>query len=451
MKKAIMVHKKRYSVNLNFIIPAIFVGITLFATIITYNIAIFYMKKGVDPYWPVFFGGSFNLTAAFMCGLVIIKLLITPVEQFTKKTKNLGIIPDQGKKVLPHKNEMSRFTEVFNQVSEILGKVEAQRLFPQIIGESEIIRGILKQVIKVAATESTVLILGETGTGKELIAKNIFKHSIRAKMPFVAINCAAIPAGLMESELFGHEKGAFTGADKKQLGKFELAHNGTLFLDEIGDMPLEIQAKLLRVLQDGLVEPLGGGKPKKVNVRVIAATNQNLSELVEKKLFREDLFYRLNVFPINIPPLRKRKTDIPLLVEKFLNQIEHQVEHQVKISPESMQLLINYNWPGNVRELQNVIESASVMANEYIEQIHLPPNIAAQSAAPVIIDSILDNKMNLDKHMQIVEKQFIITALTKTNGIQNKAAELLGIKQRSLWHRIKKYEINIMEIKKKLK
>lgn len=451
MKKAIMIHKKRYSVNLNFIIPAIFVGIILFATIITYNIAIFYMKKGVDPYWPVFFGASFNLIAAFLCGLVIVKLLITPVEQFTKKTKNLGIISDQDEKVLPRKNEMSRFTEVFNQVSEILGKVEAQRLFPQIIGESEIIRGILKQVIKVAATDSTVLILGETGTGKELIAKNIFKHSIRAKMPFVAINCAAIPAGLMESELFGHEKGAFTGADKKQLGKFELAHNGTLFLDEIGDMPLEIQAKLLRVLQDGLVEPLGGGKPKKVNVRVIAATNQNLSELVEKKLFREDLFYRLNVFPINIPPLRKRKTDIPLLVEKFLNQIEHQVEHQVKISPESMQLLINYNWPGNVRELQNVIESASVMANEYIEQIHLPPNIAAQSAAPEGIDSILDNKMNLDKHMQIVEKQFIITALTKTNGIQNKAAELLGIKQRSLWHRIKKYEISIMEIKKKLK
>ena len=442
----IMAHKKRYSVNLNFIIPAIFTGMALLATIITYNIAMFYIKKGVDPYWPVFFGASFNLIAAFLCGLAIVKLLIAPVEQFTQKTKKLGIISDQGEKFLPNKNEMSRFTEVFNQVSEILGKVEAQRLFPQIIGESEIIRGILKQVIKVAATDSTVLILGETGTGKELVAKNIFKHSSRAKMPFVAINCAAIPVGLMESELFGHEKGAFTGADKKQLGKFEIAHNGTLFLDEVGDMPLEIQAKLLRVLQDGLIEPLGGGKPKKVNVRVIAATNQNLAEIVEKKLFREDLFYRLNVFPINIPPLRKRKTDIPLFVERFLNQIERQVQ----ISPESMQLLINYDWPGNVRELQNVIESASVMANECIEQIHLPPNITAHSPWPVVIDSILDNKMNLDKHMQIVEKQFIIRALTKTGGIQSKASEILGIKQRSLWHRIKKYEINVPKIKANL-
>lgn len=441
-----MAHKKRYSVNLNFIIPAIFTGMALLATIITYNIAMFYIKKGVDPYWPVFFGASFNLISAFLCGLVIVKLLIAPIEQFTQKTKKLGIITDQDEKFLSHKNEMSRFTEVFNQVSEILGKVEAQRLFPQIIGESEIIRGILKQVIKVAATDSTVLILGETGTGKELIAKNIFKHSTRAKMPFVAINCAAIPAGLMESELFGHEKGAFTGADKKQLGKFEIAHNGTLFLDEVGDMPLEIQAKLLRVLQDGLVEPLGGGKPKKVNVRIIAATNQNLAEIVEKKLFREDLFYRLNVFPINIPPLRKRKTDVPLLVEKILNQIERKVQ----ISPESMQLLINYNWPGNVRELQNVIESASVMANEYIEQIHLPPNITAHSTGPAVIDSTLDNKMNLDKHMQIVEKQFIMAALRKTGGIQSKASEILGIKQRSLWHRIKKYEINITKIKENL-
>ena len=339
---------------------------------------------------------------------------------------------------------MSRFSQLFDQVTEILSQVEARELFPEIVGLSTSMRGVLKQILQVAKTETTVLILGETGTGKELIANAIHRHSLRKSKDFIALNCAAIPQGLLESELFGHEKGAFTGATSRKLGKFELAHHSTLFMDEIGDMPLETQAKLLRAVQEGQFERVGGVKPIQVNVRFITATHQDLPRLVEQGVFRQDLFFRLNVFSITLPPLRERREDIPLLAENFLRKRE--THH--KISSSSMQILTSYDWPGNVRELENAIEAATVLSNDIIEPKHLPSAVThiMGNAAKDKIDK-LSSGLNLDRRLQELEKGIIIEALTKSKGIQKKAAALLGIKERSLWHRVKKYGIETASFK----
>ena len=229
-------------------------------------------------------------------------------------------------------------------------------------------RTVLSQVVKVAPTESTVLIIGESGTGKELIATSIHKHSNRKEKPIVSLNCAAIPEGLLESELFGHEKGAFTGATSAKKGRFEQAHGGTLFLDEIGDMPLSTQAKVLRVLQEREFTRVGGTRSLQVDVRFIAATNKNLQEMTERGEFREDLYYRLNVFSLYLPPLRERSEDIPLLVNHSLKKISK----DTRMSPAALHVLMGYDWPGNIRELQNVMERASVMSDGIIETVHLP-------------------------------------------------------------------------------
>ncbi|MDW7973346.1 MAG: sigma 54-interacting transcriptional regulator, partial [Thermodesulfovibrio sp.] len=232
--------------------------------------------------------------------------------------------------------------------------------FPNLIGQSPSFQAVLKTVMKVAGTDATVLLFGESGTGKELIAKTIHFQSKRSKGPFVAINCAAIPENLLEAELFGSEKGAFTGAVKR-IGKFEQANGGTIFLDEIGELPLSLQPKLLRVLQERTVEPLGSSKTIKVDVRIISATNKDLSEEIKKGVFREDLFWRLNVIPIYIPPLRERKEDIPLLVEHYLKSFSEIYKKNVTIDDEAMKVLTSYDWPGNVRELANTIERLVVM------------------------------------------------------------------------------------------
>jgi DNA-binding NtrC family response regulator len=236
--------------------------------------------------------------------------------------------------------------------------------FSEIIGESAPLRRVLKEVETVASTGSTVLIYGETGTGKELIARAIHNISSRSDRPFVKLNCAAIPSGLMESELFGHERGAFTGAVTQKYGRFELAHEGTLFLDEIGDLPLELQPKLLRVLQEQEFERLGSTRTTRVDVRIVAATNRNLEEMTGTKQFREDLYFRLNVFPIQIPSLRERRGDIPLLVRHYVNKYSQRMNKRVEtIPPETMAALGSYSWPGNVRELQNVIERSVVLCD----------------------------------------------------------------------------------------
>ena len=266
---------------------------------------------------------------------------------------------------------------MFDQVTSVLSRIDARHFFPEIIGESIAMRGLLSLIMKVAPTDSTVLILGESGTGKELVATSIYQHSPRKDGPFIKLNCAAIPEELLESELFGHEKGAFTGATTFKPGKFDMADGGTIFLDEIGDMPLNLQAKILRVLQEKEFYRVGGSRTIKVDVRFIASTNKNLERMVQEGTFREDLFYRLNVFTLHLPPLRERKEDIPLLVDHFLKSTPKQVE----ISSVALQLLMGYAWPGNVRELKNVIESAAVIAvtNGYIEPAQLPTKITGAS------------------------------------------------------------------------
>jgi transcriptional regulator with GAF, ATPase, and Fis domain len=309
-------------------------------------------------------------------------------------------------------------------------------------------RAIFTQILKVARTDSTVLISGESGTGKELVASSLYEHSFRRGKPFIKLNCVAIPEGLLESELFGHEKGAFTGATAQKIGKFELANEGTIFLDEIGDMPLATQAKLLRILQEKEFERVGGNQTIRVDVRFIAATNKNLMEMVRQGTFREDLYYRLNVFSVQLPPLRERKEDIPLLASQFLER----VGNAVKLSAESLQVLTAYPWPGNVRELQNILERAAVLTDS---GIIAPPHLAVQISGAVPTQMYQGPEStqvkSIDERIDEVEKGLIIEALSRSGGVQVKAAEILGINQRSLWHRIKKLGIDVDSLKNQQK
>ncbi len=441
----------RFHISLYIIIPVIFAGIAILSIIVTYNTTTFYLSKALNPQWPVIWWGMLLIVFTLICGILIVKLLIDPVKRFIIKTEGLGIVKNvsQQKKASVVTGDMGKYTMVFEQVSELLSKVEARQLFPDIIGQSKVMRGVFNQIVKVAPKESTVLITGETGTGKELIARSIHQHSKRKDQPFVAINCAAIPEALLESELFGHEKGAFTGASAKKPGKFEVADGGTLFLDEIGDMPLETQAKVLRAIEENTIERVGAIKPTKVNVRFIAATNQNLENMVDSGLFRQDLFYRLNVFSIMLPPLRHRREDIPLLTEKFLNELGRD-RH---LSSEALQLLMTNEWPGNVRELKNALESAAVLADKKILPSNLPLSLKRNESldGPTRPSNgeLRDSNGNADLDLRIkdYERRIIVDALRRSGGIQIKAATLLGIKERSLWHRIKKHQINIAEFK----
>jgi transcriptional regulator with PAS, ATPase and Fis domain len=437
----------RFDISLYIIIPLIVAGISLLATIATFNITTYYLKRSFDPTWPVAFWGSIMIIVTTIFGLLIVKFIIDPMKRFARKTENLGVLGrTPGLEIKPEmQDDMGRFSQLFDQVTEILSQVEARELFPNIVGQSKAMRGVLKQILQVAKTDSTVLILGETGTGKELIAQSIHQHSKRKEKDFIALNCAAIPENLLESELFGHEKGAFTGATSRKLGKFEVAHNSTLFMDEIGDMPMETQTKVLRAIQENQFERVGGIKPVNVNVRFITATHQDLAFLVDQGAFRQDLFYRLNVFAIYLPPLRERREDIPLLVDRFLSHLDH----PLTVTPEAMQLLTAYDWPGNVRELENAFEAATIIAEEdIIKPKHLPSSVTNVfgKSLPKKLDSI-PKSMNLDRRIQDLEKGIIIDALTQTGGIQKKAALLLNIKERSLWHRIKKYNIDAASFK----
>jgi formate hydrogenlyase transcriptional activator len=309
--------------------------------------------------------------------------------------------------------------------------------FEEIISRSKDFQKILQQIQQVASTDATVLILGESGTGKELIARAVHNISNRSKRPLVKVNCATLPANLIESELFGHEKGAFTGAMDRKIGRFELADAGSIFLDEIGELPVELQSKLLRVLQEGEFERLGNPKTMKVNVRVIAATNRNLHQAIEKKEFREDLYYRLNVFPITCPPLRDRKEDIPLLVKHFCQKHEGKIGRKVNnVSPKVMEALIAYNWPGNIRELENIIERAMILSQggsleygEWIPTEKVSSNATSSSAASKLED---------------VEKEHIIEVLKKTGwkvSGEKGAAKILGLNPTTLEARMKKMGI----------
>ena len=302
------------------------------------------------------------------------------------------------------------------------------------IGEHTLIQKIHALVQRVAVTDATVLITGESGTGKEIIGRLIHNLSPRANHPFVPINCAAIPHELLESELFGHARGAFTGAHASRAGLFQLADGGTVFLDEIGEIPLSLQPKLLRVLQDGEVRPVGADRPITVNVRVTAATNKDLAHELEAGTFREDLFYRLQVIPIHLPPLRSRRSDIPLLINHFLEKSNRQYGTSAKISPEASVYLWEYDWPGNVRELENVVERLVVLCeNGRINPIDLPPNICSfVSEKKIPQPTFMNKELDFRSALRQFEQQLINEALRLADGNKAMAARMLNLKRTTL-------------------
>lgn len=439
--KKLFAGKSVYRISLYVIVPFIFSGISTISFLIAFDISAYYSHHGgMEPQgtmapWAIVMG-----LLSFLCGLLIIWLVLKPVKKFVKEAKELPVFPRTAMAEMTKgaHDDIDHFSLVFTEVKNILSKVKAKELFPEIIGESNLMRGLFNQILKVASADATVLIMGESGTGKELVADSIFKNSLRRNNPFVKLSCVAIPEGLLESELFGHEKGAFTGAVARKRGKFELADGGTIFLDEIGDMTLATQAKLLRVLQEKTFERVGGNRPIKVDVRFIAATNKNLVELIKARKFREDLYYRLNVFSMVLPPLRERRKDIPLLVEHFLES----APRKVTMSQMALERLLIYAWPGNVRELKNTIERASLMAEGgVIEAFNIPSNVSFS-----ITTTDFEKEDAIDDRLGKIEKRMILDALIKTGGSQTKAAQLLGIKERSLWHRIKKYSIAVKDL-----
>jgi formate hydrogenlyase transcriptional activator len=348
----------------------------------------------------------------------------------------------------------------YGQISELKDKLTQENVyleseirselhFEDIVGNSELLRRVLREVETVAPADSTVLIYGETGTGKELIARAVHNLSSRNSNPFVKLNCAAIPTGLIESELFGHEKGAFTGAIIQRVGRFELANRGTIFLDEIGDIPLELQPKLLRVLQEREFERLGSTRTLRTDARLIAATNRDLKTMVEEQRFRSDLYYRLNVFPIRVPSLRDRKEDIPLLVRHFVQEFSRRNDRVIDTIPsETMQALVRYHWPGNIRELQNVIERAVIISRGPVLNValtELAPDRASTST-PVFPTAKSAAHESLQNMLQETERNQILRALEEANGVvagPNGAAARLGVKRTTLQIKMQKLGIRI--------
>lgn len=326
----------------------------------------------------------------------------------------------------------------------ILQKRRIENLFDasRIIGRSPKMRQVLETVAMVAPTEASVLILGESGTGKELIANALHQGSSRSERRFIKINCAALPETLLESELFGHERGAFTGAVGRKPGRFELADGGTIFLDEIGEMTFSTQAKLLRVLQEREFEPLGSTRSVRVDIRVISASNRDLKDEVKKGNFREDLFYRLNVVPINLPPLRERKEDIPLLVDHFLHIYNEKNNRHLKgFHPRALDAMMRYSWPGNIRELENVVERAVILTmDEYVSFSELPESISGESASAIPTTS----KAGIVPGMTIreLEKELILVTLEHNDGNRTRSAGFLGITRRTLQNKLKEYGID---------
>jgi DNA-binding NtrC family response regulator len=329
------------------------------------------------------------------------------------------------------------------EVRYLRKEVDKSFVFENIIGKSKAMKEIFGIVRQIADTKSTVLVMGESGTGKELISRAIHYNSNRKNYPFVTINCAAIPETLIESELFGHEKGAFTNAIEKKLGRCEVAQQGTLFLDEIGELSLATQAKILRFLEEKEFNRVGGSKTIKVDVRLITATNKDLNQLIKKGAFREDLYYRINVVPIIVPPLRERREDIPSLLDHFIKKYNEEGNKRVQgVSKEALALMMNYEWPGNVRELENSIERViALTSNEYIQPNELPIPLTNISKINGLRESILSGKVSFLKAEEEFEKGIILDALKKTNYVQSHAAEMLGISRRILKYKMDKLGI----------
>ena len=329
------------------------------------------------------------------------------------------------------------------EVQYLRKEVDKNFGFGNIIGKSDVMKEIFNVIRQIADSKSTVLIMGESGTGKELVSRAIHYISQRRNTPFVTINCAAIPETLIESELFGHEKGAFTNAIERKLGRFEIAHSGTLFLDEIGELSLATQAKILRFLEEREFNRVGGSKTIKVDVRLIAATNKDLTQLIKKGLFREDLYYRINVVPIILPPLRERPEDIPLLLDHFVQKFSAENKKQVKgVSKEALDILKNYEWPGNVRELENLVERVVTLTmNSYIQPNELPFSLLNVPKMNGLKESILTGRVSLTQGEEKFEREIIEDALKRANYVQSHAAEMLGVSRRILKYKMDKFGI----------
>lgn len=351
----------------------------------------------------------------------ILEIVATMVAQAVKLNKKV----EHDKQLLQQENR------------RLLGELKTKFNISNMVGTSSAMLEVYRLIEQVANSNATVLIRGESGTGKDLVAHAIHYNSYRADKPFIKVNCTALPESLLESELFGHEKGAFTGAAERKLGRFELANGGTIFLDEIGDFSLTLQVKLLRVIQFKEFERVGGYETIKSNVRIIVATNKNLEEEIRNGNFREDLYYRINVFPIYMPPLRERKNDVMLLADYFLEKYAKENNKRItRISTPAIEMLTSYHWPGNVRELENVIERAVLLCNEdVIRSEHLPPSLQIARKDPT------GGGLTLPEKVANLEREMIIDALKKHGGTQRKAAVELGITQRMMGYKIKKYQI----------
>ena len=369
---------------------------------------------------------------------------------------------------LLHKAQVFAKKRVSGEPQKAAGNIE---LFRSLVGNSRGIRSVREMIEQVSPTEATTLILGESGTGKEVVARNIHYHSSRRGKPFVPINCGAIPPDLLESELFGHEKGAFTGAITARQGRFELAEGGTIFLDEIGDMPLPMQVKLLRVLQERSFERVGSNKTIETDVRIVAATHRDLEKQIAKGTFREDLFYRLNVFPIEMPRLRDRKEDLPLLVQELITRLEHEKNTSVRLTNQALLSMCNYDWPGNVRELANMIERLAILfPYGVVDARDLPRNLFhsdsdVPASTPAVVPAEEDelvgsvssfaaaaeprlprNGIDLKQHLTEIEISLIHQALDETHGVVAHAAKRLGIRRTTLVEKMRKYSIQRSEL-----
>ncbi|NCO84542.1 MAG: nif-specific transcriptional activator NifA [Nitrospirae bacterium CG02_land_8_20_14_3_00_44_33] len=372
--------------------------------------------------------------------LSVDRLFGSKVISFEEDLRLLKIIASLIAQTVKLHMEIEKEREAFLEEKENLRQqLKGKYRLENIIGQSDRMQEVFGAVHSVATSKANVLLRGESGTGKELVAKAIHYMSPRAKMPFIKFSCASIPEGLLESELFGHEKGAFTGAMAMRKGRFELADRGTIFLDEIGDLPLALQPKILRVLQEKEFERVGGEKTTKVDVRLIAATSRNLEALVSEGKFREDLYYRLNVVPVFLPSLREKIEDLPLLVEYFLKKYNEENHKSVSITSDTLNVLVSYDWPGNVRELENTIERLVVMSRQkVITPSDLPFNIRDYTLRAKYASQIKDA---LPSTIEDIEKTKILDAIKRTGGIQAKAARLLGITPRQIGYKIKKYNI----------
>ncbi|WP_159517612.1 sigma-54-dependent Fis family transcriptional regulator [Sunxiuqinia indica] len=356
----------------------------------------------------------------------------------------LSIVGSLVSQVVRSKQERIEEVELLRQKNqELQNQLKGDNPNMNMVGNSAKMKDVYSLINMVAETNSTVLIRGESGIGKELVADAIHYMSKREKKSFIKVNCSALPDSLIESELFGHEKGAFTGADSRRKGRFELADGGTIFLDEIGDIPLSTQVKILRIIQQREFERLGGTETIKVDVRIVAATNRNLEEMIDEGDFREDLFYRINVFPIFIPPLRERRNDIPMLVDHFIDKFNKRNDTQIKrITTSALNMLMVYSWPGNIRELENCIERSCILSTDnVIHSYNLPPSLQTADSTNT------RSRGGLTYTVEQVEKQLIREALTSTKGNIAKAAEGLKVTERMLGTRLKKYEIDAWRFK----